>query len=172
VFLDSNHTHNHVLTELNYMRLLLPKVATALSLIRLLKICRKELFPNAPGTKATIPKLQFGNTLRQRDRFEIDKDFEAKLLITVSSRWLSQMHKGLDKKMDKNTRLRPPTSAQTPTSISPTLSRLAWLGMGAFTKEFEDRIAGVSRLSTRKSSPPIRDIRPAHWPDCRRGKAR
>jgi cephalosporin hydroxylase len=61
VCLDSNHTHDHVLSELNATPHSQALAVTALYLTRLSRTCQRKSFLTARGGLATIPKLPCGN---------------------------------------------------------------------------------------------------------------
>lgn len=84
VILDSNHTHEHVLEEL---RLYSPLVTEGSYLVvydTLIEDMPDEFFADRPWGKGNNPKTAVREFLRANDRFEIDKDVEGKLLLTVA----------------------------------------------------------------------------------------
>ncbi len=84
VVLDSNHTHSHVLKELE---LYAPLVTTGSYLVvfdTVIEDMPEDSFPDRPWGKGNNPKTAVWEFLKTCDRFEIDKDLEAKLLITVA----------------------------------------------------------------------------------------
>lgn len=83
VILDSNHTHEHVLEEL---RLYSPFVAAGSYLIVLDTIIEdmpRAFSMNRPWSPGNNPKTAVNEFLTTTDRFQIDRDIENKLLITV-----------------------------------------------------------------------------------------
>lgn len=84
VLLDSNHTHEHVLAEL---RLYSPLVRAGSYLVvfdTVIEDLPTDFFPDRPWCKGNNPKTAVHEFLRTTDRFRIDRDMEAKLLITVA----------------------------------------------------------------------------------------
>lgn len=83
VILDSMHTHDHVLQELE---LYSPFVSTGSYLIVLDTVIEDmpaDFFPNRPWGKGNNPKTAVYEFLKHNSRFEIDKEIQAKLLVTV-----------------------------------------------------------------------------------------
>lgn len=84
VILDSNHTHEHVLEEL---RLFSPFVKSGSYLLvfdTLIEDMPADLIHDRPWGPGNNPKTAVWEFLKSNPRFEIDKDIEAKLLITVA----------------------------------------------------------------------------------------
>ena len=84
VVLDSNHTHEHVLSEL---RLYSPLVTRGCYLVvfdTLLEDMPDDLIRDRPWCRGNNPKTAVREFLQHTDRFEIDKIIESKLLITVA----------------------------------------------------------------------------------------
>jgi cephalosporin hydroxylase len=84
VLLDSNHTHDHVLAEL---QLYSPLVRTGSYLVvfdTVIEDMPVDFFPDRPWGKGNNPKTAVHEFLQTTNRFRIDKDMEAKLLITVA----------------------------------------------------------------------------------------
>ncbi len=84
VVLDSNHTHEHVLGEL---RLYSPLVTRGCYLVvfdTLLEDMPDDLVMDRPWGKGNNPKTAVHEFLNSNDCFEIDKDLQHKLLITVA----------------------------------------------------------------------------------------
>ena len=65
VCLDSNHTHDHVLQELEIYAPMTTLEAIALCLIHLLKICQITCFPIDLGERKIIRRLRYSSTLIQ-----------------------------------------------------------------------------------------------------------
>jgi len=86
--LDSNHTHDHVLKELKLYSPLVTKGSYLVVFDTGLEDVPEELFsklfPNKPWSKNNNPKTAVHEFLKINDRFEIDKEVENKLLITVA----------------------------------------------------------------------------------------
>lgn len=84
VILDSNHTHEHVLEEL---RLYSPFVKAGSYLLvydTLIEDMPADLIQDRPWGPGNNPKTAVWEFLKTNTRFDIDKDIEAKLLITVA----------------------------------------------------------------------------------------
>jgi cephalosporin hydroxylase len=82
--LDSNHTHEHVLAELNaYQDLVRPGGYVAV-LDTIIEDMRAEAFPNRPWGPGNNPKTAVREFLQHNKRFEVDRDLDAKLLISVA----------------------------------------------------------------------------------------
>jgi cephalosporin hydroxylase len=84
VILDSNHTHAHVAQELELYSPLVTKGSYLVALDTVIEDVDEETFPNRPWGKGNNPKTAVWEFLRGNDRFVIDQDIEAKLLITVA----------------------------------------------------------------------------------------
>ena len=84
VVLDSNHTHDHVLKELQYYSPLVTKNSYLIVLDTIIEDLPEELFPHRPWSKGNNPKTAVWEFLEKCDQFEIDKSIEEKLLITVA----------------------------------------------------------------------------------------
>jgi len=84
VVLDSNHTHDHVLKELELYSPLVTKESYLVVFDTVVEDMPEDLFSDRPWGKGNNPKTAVWEFLKQNDRFEIDKDIEAKLLITVA----------------------------------------------------------------------------------------
>jgi cephalosporin hydroxylase len=84
VVLDSNHTHDHVLCELQSYS---PFVTTNNYLVvfdTLLEDMPSDLVENRPWGKGNNPKTAVHEWLKNHPEFEIDKDIDSKLLISVA----------------------------------------------------------------------------------------
>jgi cephalosporin hydroxylase len=84
VILDSNHTHDHVLQELRLYSPLVSKNSYLVVLDTAIEDVPADSFPDRPWGKGDNPKTAVWEFLRGNDRFEIDRDLEGKLLITVA----------------------------------------------------------------------------------------
>jgi cephalosporin hydroxylase len=84
VILDSNHTHNHVLSELTLYSHLVTKGSYLVVFDTIVEDMPDNSFPDRPWGKGNNPKTAVWEFLRNNDRFEIDKKLESKLLITVA----------------------------------------------------------------------------------------
>lgn len=84
VVLDSNHTHEHVLKELGLYSPLVTKGSYLVVFDTVVEDMPGEFFPDRPWGKGNNPKTAVWEFLETNDRFEIDKEIEGKLLITVA----------------------------------------------------------------------------------------
>jgi cephalosporin hydroxylase len=96
VCLDSNHTHEHVLKELEAYAPLVSKGSYCVVLDTAIEDMPEEMFGNRPWGKGNSPKTAVTEYLRRLDsegrkaadggalKLEIDKALESKLLITVA----------------------------------------------------------------------------------------
>jgi cephalosporin hydroxylase len=84
VVLDSNHTHEHVLKELQLYSSLVTKGSYLVVFDTAVEDMPADFFPDRPWGKGNNPKTAVWEFLKHNDRFEIDKEIEAKLLITVA----------------------------------------------------------------------------------------
>jgi cephalosporin hydroxylase len=84
VVLDSNHTQDHVLKELELYAPLVKKGSYLVVFDTAIEDIPEDLFPDRPWGKGNNPKTAVWEFLKTNDRFEIDKDFENKLLFTVA----------------------------------------------------------------------------------------
>ncbi len=82
VILDSNHTHEHVLKELELYSPLVTKGSYLIVFDTVLEDLPEGSFPDRPWGKGNNPKTAVVEFLKTTDRFEIDKDIENKLVIT------------------------------------------------------------------------------------------
>jgi cephalosporin hydroxylase len=84
VILDSNHTHDHVLAELQAYSQLTSKGSYCIVFDTFIEDMPNECYPDRPWGKGNNPKTAVWGFLKTTDRFVIDKEIENKLLITVS----------------------------------------------------------------------------------------
>jgi cephalosporin hydroxylase len=84
VILDSNHTHEHVLKELEIYSQLVTKDSYLIVFDTLVEDMPDSLSQDRPWGKGNNPKTAVWEFLKTTDRFEIDKKLESKLLITVA----------------------------------------------------------------------------------------
>jgi cephalosporin hydroxylase len=84
VILDSMHTHDHVLKELGLYSPLVTKGSYLLVFDTIIEDMPKGFFSDRPWDKGNNPKTAVHKFLKKTDRFEIDKDIQNKLLITVA----------------------------------------------------------------------------------------
>jgi len=84
VVLDSNHTHEHVLAELEAYSPLVSKGSYLVVFDTTIEDQPEGFFAGRPWGKTNNPKTAVWEFLRSNDRFEIDKSIEAKLVVTVA----------------------------------------------------------------------------------------
>lgn len=84
VFLDSNHTHDHVLAELEAYASLTSKGSYCVVFDTLIEDMPKELFPDRPWGPGDNPKTAVHQFLKSHPEFEIDRAVADKLQITVA----------------------------------------------------------------------------------------
>lgn len=84
VILDSNHTHEHVLAELNGYAPLVNVGSYCVVMDTLVEDMPAGSFPDRPWDKGDNPKTAVHEFLRTNGQFEIDKSIDHKLLISVA----------------------------------------------------------------------------------------
>jgi len=84
VFLDSNHTHEHVLAELEAYAPLTTKGSYCIVFDTVVEDLPKTMYPNRPWGPGDNPKTAVWKYLETHPEFEIDHDVHDKLLITVA----------------------------------------------------------------------------------------
>jgi len=84
VFLDSLHTHDHVLKELKVYSRLVKKGGYIVVFDTMIENMPENSFPNRPWDRGNNPKTAVFEFLKNNKRFKIDKKIENKLLITSS----------------------------------------------------------------------------------------
>jgi cephalosporin hydroxylase len=84
VLLDSNHTHAHVLRELELYSPLVTRGSYLVVFDTIIEDMPEGFFPDCPWGKGNNPKTAVREFLKTTDRFEIDQEIENKLLITVA----------------------------------------------------------------------------------------
>ena len=82
--LDSNHAHDHVLEELDLYSPLVRKGSYCIVFDTVIEDMSECSFSDRPWGKGDNPKTAVWKFLKDNDRFEIDKEIENKLLITVA----------------------------------------------------------------------------------------
>ncbi|EGK86123.1 cephalosporin hydroxylase [Microcoleus vaginatus PCC 9802] len=82
--LDSNHTHDHVLKELELYSPLVTKNSYLVVFDTVVEDMPEDFFPDRPWGKGNNPKTAVWEFLKKNKRFKVDKDIEAKLLISVA----------------------------------------------------------------------------------------
>jgi cephalosporin hydroxylase len=84
VMLDSNHTHAHVLDELQAYAPLTSVGSYCCVFDTVVEDMPKEMFPDRPWGPGDNPKTAVWEYLKAHPEFEIDKSIQHKLLITVA----------------------------------------------------------------------------------------
>lgn len=84
ICLDSNHTHEHVLAELQAYAPLTSVNSYCVVFDTLVEDMPDDMCKDRPWGKGNNPKTAVREFLKSNDQFEIDKTIEAKLLITVA----------------------------------------------------------------------------------------
>lgn len=84
VCLDSNHTHEHVIAELNAYAHLVSVGSYCVVFDTLIEDMPDDMFSDRPWDKGNNPKTAVREYLKSHPEFEIDKNIEHKLLITVA----------------------------------------------------------------------------------------
>lgn len=82
VVLDSNHTHDHVLKELQLYSPFVSKDSYLVVFDSRIEDMPDSLFKDRPWGKGNNPKTAVWEFLKNTDRFEIDKDIEKRILLT------------------------------------------------------------------------------------------
>jgi len=85
LLLDSNHTYEHVLKELELYSPLVTKDSYMVVFDTIIENMPENFFLNRPWNKGNNPKTALREFLKKNDRFEIDKEIGNKLLITVAA---------------------------------------------------------------------------------------
>lgn len=84
VCLDSNHTHDHVLAELEAYAPLTSVGSYCVVFDTVVEDMPKEMFPDRPWGPGDNPKTAVWQYLKSHPEFEVDKSIQHKLLITVA----------------------------------------------------------------------------------------
>jgi cephalosporin hydroxylase len=84
VCLDSNHTHEHVLAELEAYAPLVTKDSYCVVFDTVIEDMPAGMFPNRPWEPGDNPKTAVWEYLKSHPEFEIDKQIDHKLLISVA----------------------------------------------------------------------------------------
>ena len=83
VILDSNHTHEHVLRELQLYAPLVAKGSYLIVFDTVVEQMSPEAFPDRPWGVGNNPYTAVQEFLKTTDRFELNAEIENKLLLTV-----------------------------------------------------------------------------------------
>lgn len=84
ISLDSNHTHDHVLSELHAYAPLTSTGSYCIVYDSIIEDMPEGSFPDRPWDKGNNPKTAIREYLESHPEFEIDESIEHKLLITVA----------------------------------------------------------------------------------------
>jgi cephalosporin hydroxylase len=84
ILLDSNHTYEHVLAELNAYAPLTSVGSYCVVFDTIIEDMPADFFPDRPWGSGNNPKTAVHEYLKNHPEFEIDKSIEHKLLITVA----------------------------------------------------------------------------------------
>lgn len=84
ICLDSNHTHEHVLAELQAYAPLTSKGSYCVVFDTIIEDMPKEMFPDRPWGPGDNPKTAVWEYLKTHPEFEINKSIDHKLLISVA----------------------------------------------------------------------------------------
>ncbi|MDJ0792627.1 MAG: cephalosporin hydroxylase family protein [Woeseiaceae bacterium] len=84
VCLDSNHTHDHVLAELEAYAPLTSKGSYCVVFDTIIEDLPDDMYPNRPWGVGDNPKTAVWEYLKTHPEFEIDKSIDLKLLISVA----------------------------------------------------------------------------------------
>jgi cephalosporin hydroxylase len=84
VVLDSNHTHEHVLRELELYSPLVRKGDYLIVMDTVVEDLPAELYPDRPWRPGDSPRTAVQAFLKSNNRFQVDEEIENKLLLTVA----------------------------------------------------------------------------------------
>lgn len=84
VCLDSNHTHEHVMKELEAYAMLTSVGSYCVVFDTIVEDMPADTFPDRPWSPGNNPKTAVWQFLKTHFEFEIDKNIQSKLLITVA----------------------------------------------------------------------------------------
>jgi cephalosporin hydroxylase len=84
VCLDSNHTHDHVLAELKAYAPLVTSGSYCVVFDTVVEDMPADMFPDRPWAPGNNPKTAVWEFLKSHPEFEIDRDIQNKLLVTVA----------------------------------------------------------------------------------------
>lgn len=85
VFLDSMHTHAHVLAELEAYAPMVSKGSFCVVFDSFVEDMPADLFPDRPWSPGDNPKTALNEYLKSHPEFVIDKSIEGKLMVTVAA---------------------------------------------------------------------------------------
>ena len=84
VVLDSNHTHDHVARELDLYSPMVRRGSYLVVMDTVVEEMPADFFPDRPWGPGNNPKTAVDAFLKRNDRFEVDRDIDAKLLMSVA----------------------------------------------------------------------------------------
>jgi cephalosporin hydroxylase len=84
VCLDSNHTHDHVLKELNLYAPFVSLGSYLIAFDTIVEDLPAQLIQDRPWSKGNNPKTAVWEFLKNNDHFEVDTQIDDKLLISVA----------------------------------------------------------------------------------------
>jgi cephalosporin hydroxylase len=84
VFLDSNHTHDHVLAELEAYARLASVGSYCVVFDTIVEDLPDDTYPDRPWSKGNNPKSAVWQYLKSHPEFEIDKQIDEKIQISVA----------------------------------------------------------------------------------------
>lgn len=84
IVLDSNHTHEHVLKELELYSGFVTKGSYLVVFDTIIEDMPPNSFPDRPWEKGNNPKTAVWEFLKNHDEFVVDKNIDHKLLISVA----------------------------------------------------------------------------------------
>jgi cephalosporin hydroxylase len=84
VILDSNHTHDHVAKELELYSSMVTKGSYLLVFDTVVQFMKDDAFPDRPWSVGNNPYTAVQDFLKTNSRFQLDREIEDKLLITVA----------------------------------------------------------------------------------------
>lgn len=84
VCLDSNHTHEHVLRELEAYASLVSIDSYCIVFDTIVEDLPKEMFPDRPWSPGNNPKTAVLEFLKSHREFQVDRELEGKLMLTVA----------------------------------------------------------------------------------------
>jgi cephalosporin hydroxylase len=89
VILDSNHTHDHVLKELEHYSPLVKSGSYLVVLDSCVEFMKEDAFPDRPWKVGDNPYTAVKDFLKTNSRFQVDREIEDKLLVSAApSGWL------------------------------------------------------------------------------------
>ena len=84
VYLDSNHTHDHVLKEMKLYSPFVTKGSYLIVFDTVVEDMPKSFFHGKPWCKGNNPKTAVMEFLQKNKNFVVNRDIQNKLLITVA----------------------------------------------------------------------------------------